>query len=489
MVKVNSVLIATIGLGLILACSAARAQKPINYSQHVQPILRAKCLNCHNTDDREADLDLSTLKNLLKGGSGGPVVKTGSPLSSRLYQSITHADGVEAMPPNSPPLKKEQIDLVADWIRGGLLAGPNSKPKSTGLGMTIKEKKIQSPLPDLQLYPAAKIKTFKRTPIPQAIAASPGAPLFAVSGQQQILLYGLKKKDGTLSGKPLQSKKATEANNDSGSNVELLTVLEFPEGIIHNLKFSKDGTLLLAAGGLGAQSGIVVLFDVKSGKRLATIGDEVDSVLAADLSFDHKWLVLGNSQKVIKIYDATTGQLVHRIKKHSDWITSIAFSHSSDYVATADRSGGVFIWEAKKGAIVLGLKEHATQVNDLAWRADDQILATGAEDGQLILWSLKDGFPVLNKAAHVTRGHATHTRKTGILSIDFLDDGKILTAGRDRRIKIWNNDGSTNWQHEAKDIPVQARHSKTGQMVGLYSGELMLIDSRNRIVKKFNAQK
>ena len=66
-----------------------------------------------------------------------------------------------------------------------------------------------------------------------ALAASPWAPLVAVAGQKQVLLY----------------------NTDTR---ELLGVLPFPEGMPHVLKFSRNGTLLLAGGGRGGQSGKVV---------------------------------------------------------------------------------------------------------------------------------------------------------------------------------------------------------------------------------------
>ena len=50
------------------------------------------------------------------------------------------------------------------------------------------------------------------------------------------------------------------------------------------LRFGRDGATLLAAGGRGAQSGRVVLFDVRMGNRIAMIGQEMDVVLAADVS-------------------------------------------------------------------------------------------------------------------------------------------------------------------------------------------------------------
>ena len=67
----------------------------------------------------------------------------------------------------------------------------------------------------------------------------------------------------------------------------------FPRAWRTCLKFSRSGSLLLAGGGVGAKSGNVVVFDVKTGKRAFEVGDELDVVLAADINEDHTRIALG----------------------------------------------------------------------------------------------------------------------------------------------------------------------------------------------------
>src|SRR5260370_3225641 len=62
-----------------------------------------------------------------------------------------------------------------------------------------------------------------------ALASSPWAPLMAVAGQRQVLLY-------------------------HSDTLELLGVLPFPEGVPYVLKFSRNGSPLLAGGRPGAQA-------------------------------------------------------------------------------------------------------------------------------------------------------------------------------------------------------------------------------------------
>ena len=89
-------------------------------------------------------------------------------------------------------------------------------------------------------------------------------------------------------------------------------MLPFPEGTIYVLKFSRNGDLLLAGGGRGGQSGLAVVWDVKTGKRVFEIGKEYDAVLAADISPDHGQVALGGPGKIVRIYNTADGQLSSR---------------------------------------------------------------------------------------------------------------------------------------------------------------------------------
>jgi WD40 repeat protein len=221
--------------------------------------------------------------------------------------------------------------------------------------------------------------------------------------------------------------------------------LAFPEGEPHAIRFSRNGAVVLVAGGRPVESGKVVLFDVRSGKRLAEIGDEVDAVLAADLSPDQRLTALGGSGRVVKVYSTGDGALRYRITKHTDWITAVAFSPDGTKLATADRAGGIHLWDAQTGGILLNLAEHKAAVRALDWRADGKLLASAGEDGSLIWWDTTDGFPATNKAnAHPPpRPPGTFgTIPNGVLAARFEPNGSLVSAGRDGLVRRWAADGS-----------------------------------------------
>ncbi len=71
----------------------------------------------------------------------------------------------------------------------------------------------------------------------------------------------------------------------------------------------------------------------------ARVGDELDIVMAADISDDNKWIALAGPQKMVRVYETLTGQLKYEQKKHTDWIYSVRFSPDGLLLATSDRAG------------------------------------------------------------------------------------------------------------------------------------------------------
>jgi len=91
----------------------------VSYSQHIQPIFNAKCVNCHGVGDTEAGLDLTTWAGTTADPS---VVFPGVPGNSKLVWSIEGNPAVSPMPPIDSPypaLTQNQVNGVKKWIEEG----------------------------------------------------------------------------------------------------------------------------------------------------------------------------------------------------------------------------------------------------------------------------------------------------------------------------------------------------------------------------------
>jgi hypothetical protein len=418
--------------------------KKLTYQDNVQPILREKCFACHDSDKMKGGLDMTSYAKLMEGGGSGAVVKPGDGDGSRLFLTISHKVQ-PAMPPKSDKLPQAALDTVKSWIDQGALENSGSKvvaikPK-TDVSLTSVVRGRPAGPPPMPLPGKLSAEPIVVTPHANAvtaIAANPWSPLVAVAGYRQVLLY----------------------NPDT---LTLTGVLPFPYGLPTVLKFSRNGSLLLAAGGRGGQSGKAVVWSVTSGEKIIEVGDETDAVLAADISADQTQIALGGPNKLIRIWSTKDGEKVREIKKHTDWITSLEYSPDGVLLATGDRNGGVFVWEAFTGREYFSLRGHTAAITGISWRDDSNILATSSEDTTIRLWEMENGNPVKSWGAH----------GGGVESISFSHDGHIASVGRDKVAKVWDQNGAQKAVNEPfPDLALRVAyiHDNTKAVAGDWTG-------------------
>ena len=430
-------------LAALLGLSAAafsQAPAKITYTDHISPLFRNSCTNCHNPDKKKAGLDLTTYEGTMAGGESGPAVKPGNGEGSLMYKLAAHLDEPK-MPPKGDKLSDAELKLLKDWIAGFALENANSKPAQVAANkvdvavVSLTKPDGPPPMPgDLPLEPFGHARG--NTAV-MAMAASPWAPLVAIGGQKQVFLYN------TQTSEPLG-------------------VLAFPEGYPNVLHFSRNAKLLLAAGGLGGKLGKVVLWDVATGERAGVVGNEADAVLAADISPDHQFVALGGPEKRVKIYQTKDGKMTSLIKKHTDWVTAIAYSPDGRYLATADRNGGVEIWESGAEPKPFNtLAGHKAACTALAFMPG--VLASASEDGKVILWNVKEGTEIKSWTAHAG----------GVQWVEFSPDGRIATCGRDKVAKVWDQTGKLLATTEAfNDLATRCTLNNDRVIAADWTGEI-----------------
>ncbi len=90
----------------------------VSYSQHIQPVLTAKCARagCHDDQTREGGLSLTSYSNTTQSYL---VVAPLLPQNSKLVWSIEGTSGNIMPPLGYPPVTKNQIDGIKTWIKEG----------------------------------------------------------------------------------------------------------------------------------------------------------------------------------------------------------------------------------------------------------------------------------------------------------------------------------------------------------------------------------
>ena len=104
-------------LAVLLPSFAAFA---VDFVREVQPLLEARCLECHNPDKVKGDLLMDTLANMLKGGENGPLIVAGNADKSLLVERIILPKGHDdIMPPKGEPMTAAEVGVFKAWIAEG----------------------------------------------------------------------------------------------------------------------------------------------------------------------------------------------------------------------------------------------------------------------------------------------------------------------------------------------------------------------------------
>jgi hypothetical protein len=125
---------------LVVAMPAPRASaaEPVTFEEHVRPVLKAYCLDCHGAGEKmPGGLDLRLKRFAVAGGKNGPAVAPKHPGKSLLVERMKSGE----MPPVGKKVPAEHIAVIEKWIAGGaptLRDEPATLPP--GLGITAEER-------------------------------------------------------------------------------------------------------------------------------------------------------------------------------------------------------------------------------------------------------------------------------------------------------------------------------------------------------------
>ena len=120
---------------LIVIISSAKADEgtqaaAIEFTKHIEPILRKHCFQCHGATKQEAGLRLDLKQAALTGGDSGVAITPGKSSKSRLLARLNSGDPDQRMPPGKPPLSRQQISLIKKWIDSGASWQASSSSKA-----------------------------------------------------------------------------------------------------------------------------------------------------------------------------------------------------------------------------------------------------------------------------------------------------------------------------------------------------------------------
>lgn len=368
------------------ADAAAEKVEPVSYYRQVRPIMQRHCSGCHQPAKQGGKLLLTSYDEFKKGGENGTGFAPKLPDESLVLDYISGDDPL--MPKNADPLRPDQVELIARWIREG---AANDTPESVE-----------------EVVSAENPPRYSRPPVVTALAYSPDSTLLAVSGFNEILLH---KADGS----------------------ELVGRLVGRAQRIDSLTFSPDGKLLGAVGGTPALFGEVQIWNVAEKKLAHSAAVSYDTLFGASFSDDGTTFAFGGADNRARVINVADGKQIMRMDAHSDWVLGTTFSLKGDHLVSVSRDMSMKLSIVKNGQFV----DNVTSITPGALKGglmvvqrrpgQEQVLAGGA-DGEPNLYKI---FRTRTRIIGDDFNHIRSFQKLPgrIFDLEFNSDGSKFVVG------------------------------------------------------------
>jgi len=385
----QSILVSVLGLVGCLAQSAFSADLP-GYQKDIQPLLTRYCAGCHNADDANGELVLTSFETLLRGGESGPAITPSSSASSRLAGMLLGKLEPVMPPEDEPRPTRDEIELILRWIDGGAIS-PNGDVTSAVLRVpSLGRSRLASPITCLDY--------------------DPSGTLLAAGRFQQVDLLG---RDGK----------------------ELLGALSQHPGKVNDVRFSSDGRYLIVATGIAGLSGEAWLWDVERREKIAVFGGHHDVLYAAELSPDGQWVATGGYDRAVRIHRRETGDVAQVLTEHNGAVFDLAFSPNSRLLFTGSADTTVKVWNVATGQRLDTRAEPLKEVLATAVHPSGEWFVGAGADNKIRMWRLESlETPRINPALHARFAH-----EGAIERLRYSRNGEYLVSvARDRLVKIWD---------------------------------------------------
>jgi hypothetical protein len=399
-----SVVIVVGGAAAFLLCAAASAEPAssetkVSFRAEIAPLLRRRCLTCHDEDSAKGGYQLANFEKLLQPGESelAPIIP-GKSSESELMHLLREPDASDRMPQKADALPAEEIELIARWIDQGAIN--DGGPSNLSLVELTRETFLRS----------APVQYARPCPI-TALAFNPEGTQIAVSGYFEVTVWDLV--TGTL------------ARRIGG----------LPERIT-SLDWDRTSNLLVAGGGVPSQWGTVAIVDPAAEYRVQLLCDLPEVVTSVAVADGKPIIAAAGGDRTVRFFELRSGKETRVLRQHADWVQAVALSKDGNHAATGSRDRTVKVFDTRTGELESTYTGHETPIVDVGFSLSGASVFSMAHDRTLHRWNrqsaAKDGeffvFPSDVLRIAVTQDRIVTAGSDDLVRVSQISDRQLLFA-------------------------------------------------------------
>ncbi|MEL6270713.1 MAG: WD40 repeat domain-containing protein, partial [Chloroflexota bacterium] len=228
---------------------------------------------------------------------------------------------------------------------------------------------------------------------------------------------------------------------------EILQEYDGHNSLIADIAISPDERTFLSA----SWDGTIRLWDIESGALLRTFDERIARYFAVDFHPDGRLAATGDADNGLLLWDVETSSIIGDFGTHtgpafaspveeeaadalepppgtSDIrapVISVKFSPDGTQLLSGSNNGDLILFDVETGNDILRLVGHTAAVWDITFADDGRTAFSGSGDRTVLAWDLESG-DAFNLLWNVTE----------IKSVEFVNNGQILTAGQGGTLQI-----------------------------------------------------
>ncbi|WP_169974250.1 DUF1549 domain-containing protein [Tautonia rosea] len=475
----TAVLMALLWAGFAQADDAETPADPadakVSYYEQIRPIFEANCQGCHQPAKAGGKFVMTEFERLLSGGESTlPAIVPGDPVESYLIDQITPTNGEALMPQDAPPLLDAEIALIRQWIAEGAIDDTPANVRTT--------------------FSAENPPVYVRPPVIASMDVSPDGSTIAVAGFHEVLLLsaetlertgrliGLSERIESVAFSPDGSKLAVTGGNPGRlgevqiwdvASSRLIRSVPVTYDTVYGASWSPDGTKIA----FGCADNSVRAIDVTTGEQVLFLLAHEDWALDTVFSAKGSHLISVGRDMAVKLTEIETQRFVDNITSITPGalkggVNAVARHPDRDEIVVGGSDGVPKLYRVERltkrvigddGNLIREFPAMKGRIFSVAVSPDgSMIAAASALDGQgeVAIFSydfdtsLPDEIKEINEKVVTTRSaeevqklNAYHTEgvreiarlsvsETGLYSIAFGADGRLLASGGDGIIRV-----------------------------------------------------